>query len=235
MAKSMEKAKPESGKDAQRKPGATTKGISKASLHPAANSREKKADNGSAGPKQNTHSALGAVVKTAGITLSTDTFIDLVNQGIECWREAGALLVTWKKQEPSCFQLILNRAPWLSIATLEMFERIGNRQMHPKILLLPPAQAERATRLSYDEQESLCSGSLADASKKLKAHPKPRDYTPIGIKKLSDKLPTVGFFEIRFAARETTIREVTFSSKAESAIPIVLDRDYTCTVQLLKP
>lgn len=142
------------------------------------------------------------------------------------------MLIAWRKVVPDCYQLITKSNPWLSVATLEMFERIGNRTLHPKVLLLPPMLAERASRLRYDEQENLVSQPEAVIRATLKPTQKPFRTHATSKRGLADKLPTVGYFKLVFQNGQVV------AQKAEAnrwAIPIVLDGENSCIVQLLKP
>ncbi len=165
---------------------------------------------------------------------SAEAFVALINQGIECWYQAGRMLISWRRLEPDCYRLITVANPWLSVATLEMFERIGDKSLHPKVLLLPPMLAERASRLTYAEQAKLVNKPMLDIRKQLQES---KHYTRSErhqtATKLSDKLPTVGHFRLTFENGKVTAQQI--DARNLWGVPVVLDGDNSCIVQLLRP
>lgn len=139
------------------------------------------------------------------------------------------MLVAWQKLVPECYYLITKSNPWISIETLEMFTRIGKMEIHPKILLLPPMLANRASHLSYAEQENLVSKPAAEIRKRLvPSQGRHREHE----RGLADKLPTVGYFQITMLPSGPIIVRI---EESRWGAPIVLDRQGSCIVQLLKP
>lgn len=167
-------------------------------------------------------------------------FIALVNQGIESWVGAGKLLAKLRLIQSDIFTQINQRAPWISIATLVMFERIGRGVIYPRVLLLPPLTAARVSKLSYTEQEKACNQPIAEIKRQfpptlpakhnsIQHHA--RTHSPEREVSLADKLPCVGFFKL------TVMNGKAFVQKCErdaSAIPVTLDGNSSVVVQVLK-
>lgn len=82
-------------------------------------------------------------------------FCDCVNKGIDAWIEAGRLLNELVEEDPSVRQKIFARNPWMTKYVLGGFERIGRREIYPRLLLDSSPGARRLIRLPYDEQERL--------------------------------------------------------------------------------
>lgn len=186
--------------------------------------------NGIGGSPEHPNSTGIPSVKANGSPVaSAEAFVALVNQGIDCWYQAGQMLVAWRKLVPDCFKLITKANPWLSTSVLEMFVRIGNKTLHPKVLLLPPMLANRAAKLDYSEQAKLVTNTPEAIRKNLKGPSKPNRPHE---RSLAEKLPTVGYFKLAFADGEVVAQE---TGEVRWAVPIVLDSGGECWVQLLKP
>lgn len=171
-------------------------------------------------------------IKANGSSIaSAEAFVALVNQGIDCWYRAGQMLIAWRNTVPDCFKIITKANPWLSTSVLEMFVRIGNKTLHPKVLLLPPMLANRAAKLDYSEQVKLVSKTPDDIRRNLKRPTSSKNYMPQE-RSLSEKLPTVGYFTLTFRDGDVVAKEC---GAVRWAVPIVLDSENTCWVQLLKP
>lgn len=167
-------------------------------------------------------------VKANGAIASAEAFVALVNQGIDCWYRAGQMLIAWRNTVPDCFKIITKANPWLSTSVLEMFVRIGNKTLYPKVLLLPPMLANRASKLDYSEQVKLVAQTPDAIRSNLKRPLRQRKYE----RSLSEKLPTVGYFKLVMSDGKVVAQE---TGAVRWAIPIVLDSESTCWVQLLKP
>jgi hypothetical protein len=86
-------------------------------------------------------------------------FCDLVRQGIEAWEKAGALLVALLEEDPNVFEkIIANSVDGLKHEHLLTFERIGRKQLYPRLLLDESYPAKRVLDLglSFDQQVALC-------------------------------------------------------------------------------
>lgn len=82
-------------------------------------------------------------------------FIELVNQGIEAWAKAGAILVQMVDRNPNAYKLIMAKSPHISVDLLLAFERIGRRKVYPYLLMERSAGAQRLLNFPYAEQEKL--------------------------------------------------------------------------------
>ena len=83
----------------------------------------------------------------------TSMFTTLVNMGIEAWTKAGKLLVDFIEEHPNGHELILNECPSISIETLLSFERIGRREVSPKLLIDSSVGARKLSTMPFDEQQ----------------------------------------------------------------------------------
>lgn len=164
-----------------------------------------------------------------------------MNRGISAWVAAGKFLTTWKKLEPRCFTLIIRDAPWISIATLEMFERIGNRSLFPRVLLLPPMLAERVSRLSYTEQEKMCAQpeSTIRASVRSASHVRHKDRGRDCRKTRTQSevehshianLPCAGYWKVLVKDGKASVCKCDETARS---VPVVLDENNCVVLQVL--
>lgn len=81
-----------------------------------------------------------------------ETFSSLVQQGIDAWTRAGALLVEMIESDPKCRESIIEQCPDITEEILSRFEAIGRKQIHPQTLLNNSPGMRRLRRLPYSEQ-----------------------------------------------------------------------------------
>lgn len=81
-----------------------------------------------------------------------DDFLRAIKAGIDCWREAGEILCKLLEDDPQVFGTISRRVPWLSTDILMAFQRIGQRQLCPYLLLDGSAASKRLAYMPYDTQ-----------------------------------------------------------------------------------
>lgn len=81
----------------------------------------------------------------------------MLQEGIDTWQLAGAVLVKLREKDRSVFSEIIRRAPTLTVDMLLTLERVGSRQLHPKLLMNAAMPAKRLIGFPYDEQDRLCS------------------------------------------------------------------------------
>jgi hypothetical protein len=87
-------------------------------------------------------------------------FCDLIRAGIEMWVEAGALLVEMRKRDPEVHLRIMERNPMMTLEVLDAFERIGNRQIYPYLIVDASPGARLLAGLPYEQQQSLYGGKV---------------------------------------------------------------------------
>ena len=81
-----------------------------------------------------------------------DMFCRLVQSGIEAWTEAGKILCKALQRDPDVFTKITHRAPFMTNDILLAFKRIGERKLHPYLLLDNSPASRKMAMLPYDEQ-----------------------------------------------------------------------------------
>jgi hypothetical protein len=82
--------------------------------------------------------------------------VDLIHKGIESWQEAGLVLMELRQRKPGIFADIIKREPMLTVDMLTTIERIGRREIYPRLLLDSSIAAKKIRRYPYAEQERLC-------------------------------------------------------------------------------
>lgn len=88
--------------------------------------------------------------------IQVESFVSFVNAGLEYWRKAGELLVQMLHNDPLAFKKIMRQCPSISMDILVAFERIGRKQVFPKLLLDPSPGSRRLLTLPYEMQERYC-------------------------------------------------------------------------------
>lgn len=82
----------------------------------------------------------------------SDQFVDLVQRGIDAWKQAGELLYKMLLVDPSAKQLIINRCPDITAEILSRFEAIGMGSLHPKTLLNNSPGMRKLRSMPYSDQ-----------------------------------------------------------------------------------
>lgn len=86
-------------------------------------------------------------------TTNIDKFIELVLKGVECWYQAGVLCAAEIDKNPNFIEEVCKRCPELSEETVLMFERIGRKMVHPKLLIMDGPGPRKLRHLPYQLQE----------------------------------------------------------------------------------
>jgi hypothetical protein len=84
-----------------------------------------------------------------------DEFLRAIKAGIDCWREAGEILCRLVENDPGVFGAISRRVPWLTYDILLAFQRIGQKQLCPYLLLDGSAASKRLAFLPYEKQVAI--------------------------------------------------------------------------------
>jgi hypothetical protein len=108
--------------------------------------------------------------------MEADCFVALVQKGIKCWEEAGALLVGMVKANGVVvFRRITDRCPWLTQNLLWNFYKIGMREIYPPVLIIPTNAviSRRLAALPYDKQKEVCERGLEVLTEKGDVELKP--------------------------------------------------------------
>lgn len=88
------------------------------------------------------------------------TVIGLIREGVACWEKAGSLLHEMRLKTPSIFAEFCKREPLLTIDLLMTLERIGQKLLHPKLILDQSLASKRAMAYSFEEQCRLVDGGV---------------------------------------------------------------------------
>lgn len=80
-------------------------------------------------------------------------FIDLVLQGLECWKQAGEIAAKAIADDPEFIDTVVSECPDITAETVRRFERIGLGQLHPQLCLSESPGVRRLRKLSYLLQE----------------------------------------------------------------------------------
>lgn len=81
-----------------------------------------------------------------------DDFLRAIKSGIDCWRQAGEILCRLVEDDVTVFTKITRRVPWLNTDILLAFQRIGQKQLCPYLLLDGSAGSKKLAYLPYDKQ-----------------------------------------------------------------------------------
>ena len=96
------------------------------------------------------------------IVATEEEFMRLVIQGVECWRDAGRILVAMMAKNPNVKSKILQKHPELSPNILATFERIGRGDLHPMLMLSESPGYKAARELPMSDQEKIVSEKKVD-------------------------------------------------------------------------
>ena len=70
-------------------------------------------------------------LQTAQIT----QFIEAYQYGVDAWVRAGEILVEMVEQDSDAFHKIVEKCPSINIGALYLFEQMGRKMLHPRLLL----------------------------------------------------------------------------------------------------
>lgn len=95
-----------------------------------------------------------------------DQFLGLVRQGEEAWEQAGLLLIALHDADEHIYEKIIAQSDGLKFEHLLTFERIGRKELYPRLLLDEGHAAKRVSScgLSFDKQKELCENPIPVAT-----------------------------------------------------------------------
>ena len=99
------------------------------------------------------------------ISKEIDEIAACIQKGIDNWRTAGNKLVELSKRQPDIFDRITARHPHISRDVLEVFARIGRKEIWPPLLMSNSLGAKKLLECNYDIQKE-----LADKPIKVATH-----------------------------------------------------------------
>lgn len=91
---------------------------------------------------------------------AVEQFITLFQQGYDAWTSAGKLVADALEHDPDFAEKVHDKCPEISCDTVYAFDRLGRKQLHPKLLISDSPGARKLRRLPYSEQERYCDGPV---------------------------------------------------------------------------
>jgi len=80
-------------------------------------------------------------------------FIEAYQKGVDAWVKAGEILVEMVEEDPDAFQKIVEKCPSINIGALYMFEQMGRKMLHPRLLLSDSPGYQKLATMPLSIQE----------------------------------------------------------------------------------
>lgn len=90
---------------------------------------------------------------TKSIESDIDRIASLINQGVQAWIEAGKIVANAIDKDPDFAEKLNAKHPEVSVEMVYALDRVGRRELHPKLLLSEYPGVRRLRRLPYSLQE----------------------------------------------------------------------------------
>ena len=90
-----------------------------------------------------------------------EQFIDLLQRGYDAWIEAGKIVAKSLEDDPDFAEKVNAAHPEVSIDTVYAFDRVGRRELYPKLLMSDTPGAKRLRRLPYAAQEKFANNPVS--------------------------------------------------------------------------
>jgi hypothetical protein len=85
-----------------------------------------------------------------------ERFMELFQKGYEAWVEAGKLVSEQLETDPDFAEKVHDAHPEISCDIIYAFDRLGRKELYPKLLISDSPGAKRLRRLPYSSQEKYC-------------------------------------------------------------------------------
>jgi hypothetical protein len=82
-----------------------------------------------------------------------DQIRELLQKGIECWVQIGAIVAKMIDDDPEAIDRICEACPLLTAESVLNFERLGRKTLHPRLLISYGPGVNRLRKLPYHLQE----------------------------------------------------------------------------------
>lgn len=82
-----------------------------------------------------------------------ENFVTLFQRGYDAWIEAGKLVASALEEDPDFADKVHAKHPEISCDTVYAFDRLGRKELHPKLLISDSPGAKKLRRLPYGYQE----------------------------------------------------------------------------------
>lgn len=89
---------------------------------------------------------------TKELNTRIQSFITLIQTGVDAWVEAGKMLVEMVDADPMVFDAIIRHAPHINAGVLGKFEQMGRGILHPHLLLSFTPGHEKLAKLPLSMQ-----------------------------------------------------------------------------------
>lgn len=93
-------------------------------------------------------------------TNDIDRFFELIQRGVDAWIEAGQIVAENIDKDPDWADTVNTAHPEIGVEMIYAFERIGRKQLHPKLMLSDGPGVRKLRRLSYHQQEKFLNEPL---------------------------------------------------------------------------
>jgi hypothetical protein len=80
-------------------------------------------------------------------------FIEAYQQGVDAWVKAGEILVEMVEEDFKVFEKIVEKCPAINVGALYMFEQMGRKTLHPRLLLSDSPGYQKLAALPLSLQE----------------------------------------------------------------------------------
>lgn len=100
-------------------------------------------------------------LQTQSQSNSVETFCELFRKGYEAWVEAGKVVAAALESDPDFADKVHASHPEISLDTVYAFDRLGRRELHPKLLISDSPGAKKLRRLPYSVQEKYAEAPVA--------------------------------------------------------------------------
>lgn len=82
-----------------------------------------------------------------------ERFVVLFQRGYDAWIEAGKVVAAALEDDPDFADKVHAEHPEISVDTVYAFDRLGRKELHPKLLISDSPGAKKLRRLPYSLQE----------------------------------------------------------------------------------
>lgn len=87
---------------------------------------------------------------------AVESFVELFQRGYDAWIEAGKIVAGALESDPDFAEKVHAKHPEISCDTVYAFDRLGRKELHPKLLISDSPGAKKLRRLPYSVQERYC-------------------------------------------------------------------------------
>jgi hypothetical protein len=82
-----------------------------------------------------------------------DSFVALFQKGYDAWIDAGKIVSSAIEEDPDFAEKVHAKHPEISCDTVYAFDRLGRKELHPKLLISDSPGAKKLRRMPYSIQE----------------------------------------------------------------------------------